>query len=147
MNQICSPSYHFRKNSLFNGQQASFFIVKYKQSKSIKEVQRAFRRKFYPKAPRKDAQYLGIHKNFETFHRRNCSSSDDLGEVVDGRILPVVWFEGSVILNVYLEQVLKNTMWDSVKSLARRRQWFQQEGASCLVTAECQAFLQIKFRE
>ena len=66
--------------------------------------------------------------------------------IVDGRILPVVWFEGSVNSNVYLEQVLKNSMWNSVKNLATRRQyWFQQDGASCHVTTECLDFLHEKF--
>lgn len=65
--------------------------------------------------------------------------------IVDGRILPVVWFEGSVNSIVYLEQVLKNSMWNSVKNLAARRQcWFQQDGASCHVTAECLDFLHEK---
>ena len=34
-------------------------------------------------------------------------------------------FQGSVNLNVYLEEGLKNTVWQSVKNLAKRRQyWF-----------------------
>ena len=68
--------------------------------------------------------------------------------IVDGRILPVVWFQGSVNSKVYLEQVLKNTVWQSVKNLATRIQyWFQQDGASCHVTAECLDFLHAKFGE
>ena len=51
--------------------------------------------------------------------------------IVDRRILPVIWFQGSVSSNVCLEQVFKNTVWQSVKNLPTRRQyWFQQEGAS-----------------
>ena len=59
MNQIRSPSRHFRKNSPFNGQQASFIIVKYKQSKSNK-VKRVFRKEFYPKALRKVSNILAV---------------------------------------------------------------------------------------
>ena len=51
MDQIRSPNRHFRKDSPFNGQLASLIIAKYEQSKSIKEVQRAFRTEFYSKSP------------------------------------------------------------------------------------------------
>jgi coenzyme F420-reducing hydrogenase gamma subunit len=39
--------------------------------------------------------------------------------MVDGMILPVVWFEGSVNSEVYLEQVLKGTVWPAVMSVAK----------------------------
>jgi hypothetical protein len=66
--------------------------------------------------------------------------------IVDGRCLPVVWLEGSVNGKVYLNQVLKGTLWPAVKNLATRRQyWFQQDGASCHVTAPCLDFLSSKF--
>ena len=86
MDQICSPSRHFRKNSPFNGQQTSFIIVKYEQSKSIKDVQRTFRRKFHSKVPRKVHNILastGILKYFkeETALRPQshaCRSSESL---------------------------------------------------------------------
>ena len=65
MNQIRSPSRHFRKNSPFNGQQTPFIIVKYEQSNIIKEVQRAFRRKFYPKARRKVPCILAFTRTFK----------------------------------------------------------------------------------
>ena len=66
--------------------------------------------------------------------------------IVDGRILPIVWFEGSVNSKVYLERVLQGCVWPAVRGLATRRQyWFQQDGASCHVTAECLDFLQAKF--
>ena len=66
--------------------------------------------------------------------------------IVDGRCLPVVWFNGSVNGEVYLTKVLKETVWETVKHVATRRQyWFQQDGASCHVTAECLEFLRDKF--
>ena len=65
---------------------------------------------------------------------------------VDGACLPIVWFEGSVNHNVYLEKVLKEAVWNSVKSTATRKQiWFQQDGASCHVTPACLDFLKSKF--
>ena len=66
--------------------------------------------------------------------------------IIDGRVLPIVWFEGSVNSDVYLDLVLKKTVWASVKNIATRRQyWFQQDGASCHVTAPCLQFLAEKF--
>ena len=65
---------------------------------------------------------------------------------VDGRCLPVVWFEGSVDSKVYLERVLKGAVWPSVRGVATRKQyWFQQDGASCHVTEECLDFIESKF--
>ena len=58
----------------------------------------------------------------------------------------IVWFEGSVNHNVYLEKVLKEAVWNSLKSTATRKQiWFQQDGASCHVTPACLDFLKSKF--
>ena len=66
--------------------------------------------------------------------------------IVDGRCLPVVWFEGSVDSKVYLEKVLQGAVWPSVKGVATRKQlWFQQDGASCHVTKECLDFIKSKF--
>ena len=66
--------------------------------------------------------------------------------MVDGRILPVVWFEGSVTSTVYLEQVLKSSVWPTVIAVATRRGfWYQPDGASSHVTGECLAFLREKF--
>ena len=66
--------------------------------------------------------------------------------IVDGRCLPVVWFTGSVNGDVYLNQVLKATVWPALRSIATRRQyWFQQDGASCHVTTPCLEFLREKF--
>lgn len=68
--------------------------------------------------------------------------------IIDGRVLPVVWFSGSVNGDVYLNQVLKGTVWPAVKNVATRRQyWFQQDGASCHVTAPCLEFLAEKFND
>ena len=65
--------------------------------------------------------------------------------IVDGRCLPVVWYQGSVNGEIYLE-LLQNTMWPSVKALATRKQhWYQQDGAPCHVTSPCLEFLKTKF--
>ena len=66
--------------------------------------------------------------------------------MVDGRILPVVWFQGSVTSSVYLEQVLKGTVWPTVKGVAKRRGYrYQQDGDSSRVTEECLEFLKTIF--
>lgn len=66
--------------------------------------------------------------------------------IVDGKCLPVVWFEGSVNSQVYLEKVLQGTVWPAVRFLATRKSyWMQQDGASCHVTAECLDFIHSKF--
>ena len=67
MDQIRSPSRQFRKNSPFNRQQVSFIVVKYEQSKSIKAVQRAFRREFYPKSTRKVPNILSFTRTLKRF--------------------------------------------------------------------------------
>ena len=55
--------------------------------------------------------------------------------IVDGRCLPVVWFQGSVNGEVYLD-LLQNTMWPSVRGQATRKQyWFIQDGAPSHVQA------------
>ena len=57
--------------------------------------------------------------------------------IIDGGCLPVVWIDGSVNREVYLEKVLKNTVWQNVKHVATRKEYcFQQDGASCHVTAQ-----------
>ena len=57
--------------------------------------------------------------------------------MVDGRCLPVVWFQGSVDGQVYLE-LLKNTLWPAVRANAtRKKYWYQHDGATCHVTTEC----------
>ena len=66
--------------------------------------------------------------------------------MMDVIILPVVWFENSIGSDVYLEKVLKNSVWHVVKAVATRLQyWFQQDGASCHVTASCLQLLSSKF--
>ena len=58
---------NFKKYSPFNGQYALFIIVKYEQSKSIKKIQRAFRREFYPKAPRKVPNIVAFTRILKRF--------------------------------------------------------------------------------
>jgi hypothetical protein len=65
--------------------------------------------------------------------------------IVDGKCLPVHWFEGSVNAESYLK-MLQTVMWPAVKSMAtRKRYWFQQDGAPCHVTATVMDFLRSKF--
>ena len=65
--------------------------------------------------------------------------------IVDGRCLPVVWFQGSVNGEVYLD-LLQNTMWPSVRGQATKKQyWFMQDGAPCHVFSPCLNFLKSKF--
>lgn len=65
--------------------------------------------------------------------------------IIDGKCLPVVWFEGSVNGEVYLK-LLKDVLWPSIRAVATRKQyWFQQDGATCHVTRPCLDFLKSKF--
>ena len=65
--------------------------------------------------------------------------------IVDGRCLPVVWFQGSVNGEIQLE-LLQNIMWPSVKAPATRKQyWYQQDRAPCHVNSPCLEFLKTKF--
>lgn len=47
-----SPVRHFRKDSPFSKEQASWIIPKFGEIKSLSKLRRAFRRKFFPKNPR-----------------------------------------------------------------------------------------------
>ena len=58
---------------IFNGQQKSFISVKYEQSKSI--VQRAFRREFYSKAPRKVPNIFAFTRILKLCKEKNWSST------------------------------------------------------------------------
>ena len=65
--------------------------------------------------------------------------------IVDGKVLPVHWFQGSVDGPSYLG-MLQNIVWPAIKGRATRREyWFQQDGASPHCTAEVLAFLASKF--
>ena len=65
--------------------------------------------------------------------------------MVNGKCLPVVWFEGSVNGQVYLE-LLQNTLWPAVRASATRKQfWYQHDGAPCHVATQCLEFLKSKF--
>ena len=62
--------------------------------------------------------------------------------IVDGKCLPVVWFEGSVNSEVYLK-VLKEVLWPAVRAVATREQcWCQQP---CY--AAMPGFLEVEIRE
>ena len=65
--------------------------------------------------------------------------------ILDGRVLPVHWFQGSVDAKAYLE-MLKEVVWPAIRGRATRREyWFQQDGASPHCTPEVLAFLSSKF--
>ena len=66
---------------------------------------------------------------------------------VDGMVLPVYWFEGSVDGAKYLE-MLETHVWPAIKYRATRRgYWMQQDGASPHVTGPVMDFLREKFGE
>ena len=65
---------------------------------------------------------------------------------VNGKLLPIHWFEGSVNGNQYLE-MLKNKVWPPVGGTATRDgQWFMQDGPKPHTTNDCLEFLQEKFQ-
>ena len=65
--------------------------------------------------------------------------------IVDGVVLPVHWFEGSVDGPTYLG-MLQTMVWPAIRGRATRREyWFQQDGASPHCTPEVLAFLASKF--
>ena len=65
--------------------------------------------------------------------------------ILDGRVLPPYWFEGSVNQVSYLD-MLKNDVWPLIQRVVHtRRYWFQQDGASCHVTRKVMDFLDSKF--
>ena len=72
MDQIPSPNRCFRKNSPFNGQQAAFILTEYVQSKSIKEVQRKFRKEFYPNNPREVPNILAFTRILKRFQEESA---------------------------------------------------------------------------
>ena len=65
--------------------------------------------------------------------------------LVDGKVLRIHWFEGSVDAAAYLA-MLQGLVWPAVRASATRKNyWFQQDGASVHCTAEVLAFLASKF--
>ena len=65
--------------------------------------------------------------------------------MVDGRILPIYWFEGSVNGEKYLD-MLKNSLWPSIRSRATRQNyWMQQDGAAPHISGPVMDFLRSKF--
>ena len=65
--------------------------------------------------------------------------------IIDGKCLPVHWFEGPVNGATYLK-MLETVMWPAVRTNATRRgYWFQQDGAPSHVTPAVMHFLTAKF--
>lgn len=66
--------------------------------------------------------------------------------IVDGQVLPITWFDGSVTGEKYLD-MLENKVWPAIKGVAsKNKYWFQQDGARVHTTNDCLAFLQDKFQ-
>ena len=64
---------------------------------------------------------------------------------MDGKVLPVHWFQGSVDAKAYLE-MLKAVVWPAIRGRDTRREcWFQHDGASPNCSPEVLAFLASKF--
>ena len=64
---------------------------------------------------------------------------------VDGKILPITWFDGSVKAETYLD-MLKNRVWPAVRgSSTKENYWFQQDGARVHTSYENLSFLKEKF--
>ena len=65
--------------------------------------------------------------------------------IVNGRVLPVYWFEGSPTSNKYLI-MLETMVWPAIRAKATRDQhWFKQGRASPHCTASVLDFLKSKF--
>lgn len=67
--------------------------------------------------------------------------------IVDGRVLPIVWFVNGVSVDSdrYLD-LLKKKLWPAVRSEANNKQYFyQQDGAPCHCSNKCLSFLAEKF--
>jgi inhibitor of nuclear factor kappa-B kinase subunit alpha len=71
--------------------------------------------------------------------------------IVDGRVLPIVWFQNADQLPVsvngenYLD-LLQTTLWPSVRHQSTRQQyWFMQDGAPCHCTNNALRYLNDKF--
>ena len=78
--------------------------------------------------------------------KAHCEKAMAWVDIIDGRCLPVVWFDGSVYGEAYLEKILMDTVWQNVKHMATRKEyWFQQNGANYHVTAQCLSFSRSKF--
>ena len=64
---------------------------------------------------------------------------------VNGKFLPIHWFEGNVDGDQY-KSMLESKVWPAVRrSASRNRLWFMQDGARPHTTNECLDFLKEKF--
>ena len=65
--------------------------------------------------------------------------------ILDGRCLPVHWFQDSVNAQSYLE-MLQTVVWPVLRRMRNRKDiWFQQDGAPCHVAGDVMEFLESKF--
>ena len=88
---------------------------------------------------------IDLHEVVDCIRAREKNIKAQL-DTVDGRILPMVWLQGSVTSVLRLDQVIKDTVWPAVGGVARRRgYWCPQNGASSHVTQNCLVFFWRKF--
>ena len=69
MAPVRSPKRSFRLNSPFSKEQCTFIIFEYGRLQSLKMVQRAFRKKFFPKNPRKVPKLHAFSRLVERFQK------------------------------------------------------------------------------
>ena len=69
MAPVRSPQRMFRLNSPFSKEQSAFVIFEYGRLQSLKLVQREFRKKYFPKNPRKVPGLHAFHRLVERFKK------------------------------------------------------------------------------
>lgn len=68
----------FRETSLFTEEQVTFIVMKFEDLKSMKLVQRSFRKEFYPKNPRKVPYILAFYRIVKRFKEEESVHPMDL---------------------------------------------------------------------
>ena len=99
-----------------------------------------------PSNPKNDVHWAGENPHYtEEVKKQGGLSVMCWVGIVDGKILPVHWFEGSVNKDSYLA-MLEDKVWPVVRGSASRKGfWFQQDGARAHTAKACLDFLQQKF--
>ena len=92
---LSKPIRHYRQNSPFSQEQASWIILKFSELKSLIEVRRAFRQKFFPKHPRyvpAHPAFLRLVERFETAGAVHLLTAQGPGSNPDGDVSRVRWY-------------------------------------------------------
>ena len=100
-----------------------------------------------PHPNRKNEVFWSVENphNLEEVRVQGASKVMAWAGFVDGRFLPIHWFEGSVNGESY-NKLLKEKVWPSVRSKASRKgYWFMQDGATPHTTANSLFYLKDKF--